>query len=182
MDILKGKKITLAVTASVSVYKAVDLASKLRKKGAEITVMISNNAKKFVNPITFQAVTGNYVYDDDFLAHPNGMIPHIELSQKCDLMLVAPASANIIAKAAYGLADDLVSSSIVACTKPLFFFPAMNVDMWEKKVTQRNVNILREDGYYVMEPEEGVMACGTIGKGRLPEVPTIIEFIENTLA
>lgn len=179
MSVLKDKKITLVVTASISVYKAVDLTSKLRKKGADVIVIMSENAKRFVSPISFQAISGNFVYDDDFLAHPTGMIPHIDLSQKCDMMIVAPASANILGKAANGIADDIVSSSILACTKPLVFVPAMNVDMWEKKATQRNVVQLKEDGAYVMEPEEGLMACGAVGKGRLPEVPNIIEYIES---
>lgn len=178
---LGGRFITLGVTGGIAAYKAADLASKLTGLGARVNVVMTRSALQFVAPLTFEAVTGNPVHHDTFVNTPGCRIPHIELAQKADLLVVAPATANILGKLSHGLADDLLSTTLLAATCPILLCPAMNVHMYSNPLVQRNIAMLGECGYHVLEPETGRMACGTQGKGRLPEVQTIVNRIVQIL-
>lgn len=178
---LGGRFITLGVTGGIAAYKAADLASKLTGLGARVNVVMTRSARKFVSPLTFEAVTGNPVHYDTFINTPGCRIPHIELAQKADLMVVAPATANMLGKLAGGIADDLLSTTVLAAACPVMLCPAMNVQMYRNPIVQRNINLLKEYGYRVMEPETGRMACGQQGKGRLPETQAILNRIIELL-
>jgi len=183
---LKGKLITLGVTGSIAAYKAAELASLLSKAGVDVHVIMTASAQKFVAPATFAALTGNPVQTDLFAGTdgPGGaggpLLPHIELA-KADLLVVAPATANILAKAAHGLADDLLSAAILAAPGPVLFCPAMNVHMYRNPATQANLAALKKYGHHVLEPGKGRLACGETGEGRLPEPPEIVAEIARLL-
>ncbi len=183
---LKGKLITLGVTGSIAAYKAAELASLLSKAGADVHVIMTASAQKFVAPATFATLTGNPVQTDlfagtDGLGGAGGpLLPHIELA-KADLLVVAPATANILAKAAHGLADDLLSTAILAAPGPVLFCPAMNVHMYRNPATQANLAALKKYGHHVLEPGKGWLACGETGEGRLPEPPEIVAEIARLL-
>ncbi|KMY45052.1 phosphopantothenoylcysteine decarboxylase [Bacillus sp. FJAT-27916] len=174
---LKDKKILLFVTGGIAVYKAATLTSKLVQAGAEVKVVMSESAMKFVTPLTFQSLSRNDVFFDTFDEKIPGKIAHIDLADWADAAVIAPATANIIGKLANGIADDMVSTILLAVTAPLFIAPAMNVHMYEHKAVQRNMNRLREDGYSFIEPNEGYLACGYVGKGRLEEPEAIVEVL-----
>ncbi|MEW6425998.1 MAG: bifunctional phosphopantothenoylcysteine decarboxylase/phosphopantothenate--cysteine ligase CoaBC [Bacillota bacterium] len=179
----KGKLITLGVTGSIAAYKAAELASLLAKAGADVHVVMTAGAQKFVAPATFAALTGNPVHTDMFAgaAGAGGSpFPHIELA-KAHLLVVAPATANILAKAARGVADDLLSTAILAARGPVLFCPAMNVHMYRNPATRANIAVLREYGYCVLEPGAGRLACGEEGEGRLPEPAEIVAEIARLL-
>ena len=146
------KKILLAVTGGIAAYKAIDLTSKLTQSGYEVRVMLTNHAQKFVTPLAFQAISRNAVYTDTFIEENPSEIQHIALGDWADAIIVAPATANTIAKLSVGIADDLVTSTLLATETPKFIAPAMNVHMYENKRTQQNINILKEDGYHFIEP------------------------------
>lgn len=183
---LKGKLITLGVTGSIAAYKAAELASLLSKAGADVHVIMTASAQKFVAPATFATLTGNPVQTDlfagtDGLGGAGGpLLPHIELA-KADLLVVAPATANILAKAAHGLADDLLSAALLAAPGPVLFCPAMNVHMYRNPATQANLAALKKYGHHVLEPGKGPLACGETGEGRLPEPPEIVAEIARLL-
>ncbi|MGQ9824202.1 MAG: bifunctional phosphopantothenoylcysteine decarboxylase/phosphopantothenate--cysteine ligase CoaBC [Desulfotomaculales bacterium] len=177
---LQGKMITLGVTGSIAAYKAAELASLLVKAGAGVQVVMTAAAQKFLAPATFRALTGNPVYTDMFAGRDRNF-PHLELG-KASLLVVAPATANILAKAAHGLADDLLSTVILAARCPVLFCPAMNVQMYRNPVTQANMALLRKFGYRVMEAAKGPLACGEEGEGRMPEPAAILEEITRLLA
>lgn len=174
---LKGKKILLGVTGGISAYKAVDLTSKLRKQGAIVKVVMTSNATKLVAPLTFREISCNPVATDMWNDFPEYNVEHIALAQWADLIVVAPATANIIAKTANGIADDLLSTILVATQSPLMFCPAMNTHMYTNTITQANLAKLAQCGYLVMPPASGMLACGTEGAGRLPEPVDIIKHI-----
>ena len=176
---LKNKKILVCVTGGIAVYKSAALTSKLVQSGAEVKVLMSESATKFVAPLTFQALSKNDVYIDTFDEKIPGKIAHVELADWGDIILVAPATANIIGKLANGIADDMISSTLLAATAPIMIAPAMNVHMYQHKAVQRNMAQLREDGYHFIEPSEGYLACGYVGKGRLEEPETIVSYLQT---
>jgi phosphopantothenoylcysteine decarboxylase/phosphopantothenate--cysteine ligase len=176
---VKDKKIVLCVTGGIAAYKSVMLASFLKKKGADVFVVMTENAKKFVTPLTFKNITRNKVATEMF--DETDFVPHISLADLADLVIVAPATANIIAKIACGIADDLVSTFLLSSTAPKVIIPAMNTNMYLNPVTVENISKLKKNGMLVMEPDAGLMACGTRGEGRFPEIERIYGFIMKHL-
>ena len=179
---LKGKKIVLGVTGGIAIYKVVDLVSKLRKQGAVVRVMMTEHAAKFVTPLLFQEISGNKVASSMWGGNDEFNVEHIALAEWADLFLIAPATANILAKMANGIADDLVSTVLLAAKAPIIVCPAMNTGMLENAATQANLTTLKMRGVTIMAPDAGHLACGITGAGRLPEVFSIIAFLENFLA
>ena len=182
MNQIKGRKIVLGVSGGIAAYKSVDLLRRLMDLEGMVAVVLTRNAQQFIGPLTFQALTPEGVYTDLFDAYRPGAMDHIYLAQWADLMVLAPATANIIAKAAQGLADDLLSTFILACRAPKLFCPAMNVRMFENPAVQFNLERLKERGDLVQEPEAGPLACGETGRGRLASLEEIIETIQGLLA
>ena len=176
---LKGKKIVLGVTGGIAVYKAVDLVSRLRKQGAEVRVIMTDHAQQFVTPLTFKEISGNKVATSMWEGNQEFNVEHIALANWADVFLVAPATANILAKMACGIADDLLSTTLLAAQAPIIVCPAMNTGMFENPVTQENIKKLAGLGITVMPPAVGVLACGTSGAGRLPEPQQIVEFVNG---
>ncbi len=174
---LSGRKIVLAVTGSIAAYKACELLRLLVKKGAQCSVILTQAAQRFVTPLTFEALGAKTVFASDW-DQPGCPIPHIEATRDASLLLVAPATANIMAKATQGIADDLLSSAILAARCPVAYAPAMNAFMWQNVATQRNVNQLVADGAIMMGPASGEQACGDIGSGRMLEPNEIFEQVE----
>lgn len=179
---LKGKKIVLGVTGGIAIFKAVDLVSKLRKQGVEIRVVMTEHAARFISPLLFSEISGHKCAVSMWDGRDEFNVEHIALANWGDLLLVVPATANILAKMACGLADDLLSTVLLAATCPKIVCPAMNTGMYENAATQSNLKILADRGITVMEPASGELACGTVGAGRLPEVPEIISFLEHFFA
>lgn len=179
---LKGKKIVLGVSGGIAIYKVVDLVSKLRKKGTEIRVVMTENAAKFVSPLLFAEISGHKAAVSMWDGRDEFNVEHIALANWGDVLLLAPATANILAKMTYGLADDLLSTVLLAAPCPKIVCPAMNTGMYENVVTQANLALLRKRGVEIMEPGCGELACGTTGAGRLPEVPEIIATLERFFA
>lgn len=179
---LKGKNIVLGVTGGIAIYKAVDLVSKLRKQGAEVRVVMTEHATKFVSPLLFSEISGHKCAVSMWDGRDEFNVEHIALANWSDLVLVAPATANILAKMACGLADDLLSTVLLAAPCPKIVCPAMNTGMYENAATQDNLKVLTGRGITVMKPVSGELACGTSGAGRLPEVPDIIAYLEHFLA
>ena len=175
---LQGKKIVLGVTGGIAVYKAVDLVSRLRKAGAEVRVIMTEHAQQFVTPLTFKEISGHKVAVSMWEGNAEFNVEHIALANWADMFVVAPATANILAKMAHGLADDLLSTTLLAAQAPVLVCPAMNTGMYENVVTQANIAKLKEYGVTVMPPAVGRLACGTSGAGRLPEPQEILEFID----
>lgn len=174
---LNGKKVLLCVTGGIAVYKAAALTSKLTQAGAEVKVILSESAAKFVTPLTFQALSRNDVYIDTFDEKDSKVIAHIDLADWADLVLIAPATANIIGKIANGIADNMISTTLLAATSPVWVAPAMNVHMYEHPAVQKNIETLHRFGYQFIEPNEGYLACGYVGRGRLEEPEKIVELI-----
>ncbi|PEB55054.1 bifunctional phosphopantothenoylcysteine decarboxylase/phosphopantothenate--cysteine ligase CoaBC [Bacillus pseudomycoides] len=179
---LKGKKILLCVTGGIAVFKAAALTSKLTQAGALVKVMMSESAMKFVTPLTFQALSRHDVYTDTFDEKDSAVIAHIDLADWADVVLVAPATANCIGKLANGIADDMISTTLLATTAPVWIAPAMNVHMYENKIVQKNMMTLKTLGYTFIEPGEGFLACGYVAKGRLEEPETIIARLEEAFS
>lgn len=179
---LTGRRILLGVTGSIAAYRAADLASKLVQAGAEVHVAMTAHALEFVGAATFRALTGNPVLTGVFDEPYEGRMAHIHIAQTCDLALVAPATANILAKMAHGIADDALSTLLLATTAPILVAPAMNTAMLEHPATQANLQILRERGVEIVEPGEGRLACGSEGRGRLADVPAILEAVLRCIA
>lgn len=172
---LNGKKILLCVTGGIAVYKGAALTSKLTQAGAEVKVILSESAAKFVTPLTFQALSRSEVYTDTFDEKNPQKIAHIHLADWADLIIVAPATANIIGKLANGIADTMISTTLLAAVAPVWIAPAMNVHMYQHPAVTKNIETLRSFGYEFIEPSEGYLACGYTGKGRLEEPETIVE-------
>jgi phosphopantothenoylcysteine decarboxylase / phosphopantothenate---cysteine ligase len=176
---LTNKKILLCVTGGIAVYKAAALTSKLVQVGAAVKVIISESASKFVSPLTFQALSRNEVYTDTFDEKNPEVISHIDLADWADLIIIAPATANTIGKLANGIADNMVTTTLLAATSPVWIAPAMNVHMYEHPAVKRNIDTLSQFGYQFIEPSEGYLACGYVGKGRLEEPEKIVKLVEG---
>ena len=174
--------VALGVCGGIAAYKAVEVLRGLQKAGCLVRVAMTRRACEFVQPLTFRALSGSHVVVDDYAPDNPDPIAHITFSQTADLLVVAPATANIIAKFANGVADDFLSSTYLACSAPVLIAPAMNTTMWEHPATQRNLQQLRSDGVHIMEPDAGEMACGTIGPGRLSEPERIVATALEILA
>jgi len=169
-----GPRVGLGVTGGIAAYKAIEVLRGLQRFGCEVRVAMTRHACEFVQPLTFRALSGSYVIVDDYSRDNPDPIAHITFSQTIDLFLIAPATANVIAKMANGVADDFVTSTYLACTAPVLIAPAMNTVMWQHAATQRNLQTLRADSVHIIEPDEGEMACKTIGPGRLSEPDRIV--------
>jgi len=178
---LTGKIIIVGVTGGIAAFKAAQLVSNLHAKGAEVHVIMTRSAQEFVTPLTFNTLSGHPVHTDLFTPATDGAVRHIGLATGSDLILVVPATANIIGKVACGIADDLLSTTIMAATAPVLFCPAMNVNMYRNPVVQRNISSVKELGCHFVEPGTGRLACGAEGRGRLAEPEEILESIEDLL-
>ncbi len=176
-----GKVVLVGVSSSIAIFKACELVSQLRQRGAKVHVLMTANAAKLVSPLTFQALSGNPVVTDLFVTEEQA-IKHIALADRSDAFVVAPATANIIAKLALGIADDAVTTTALACPAPLIVAPAMETKMWEHPATKRHVQTLKERGAVIVEPEEGWLASGKTGKGRLASLERIIAAVEQVFA
>ncbi len=178
---LKGKEIILGVTGSIAAYKSADLVGRLREKGAKVTVVMTEEATRFITPLSLETISQNKVYTSLFPEQREWDPAHISLSRKADLILIAPATANIIGKLTSGLADDLLTTTVMAARVPVIIAPAMNANMYDNPILQENLKRLKELGYRVIEPEYGLLACGEKGKGRLANINTILKEVENAL-
>ena len=178
---LAGRRIVLGVTGGIAAYKAVEVASRLKKAGADVRVVMTRAATSFVTPLTFREITGQPVAETMW-GEPQHHVAHIALAAFAELVLVAPATANFIAKAAAGMADDMLTTFFLATRAPLIIAPAMNTGMWENPVTQENVRRLAERGATIIPPAVGQLACGTTGAGRLPEPVEVVRVVENYFA
>jgi len=168
------KRVAIGVTGGIAAYKSIEVLRGLQRAGCEVRVAMTRHACEFVRPLTFRALSGAYVIVDDYSAENPDPIAHITFSQTIDLFVIAPATANTLAKLANGVADDFITSTYLACTAPILIAPAMNSVMWNHPATQRNVQKLRNDGVRILEPDDGEMACGTIGPGRLSHPERIV--------
>ena len=173
------KHILLAVTGGIAAYKAIDLTSKLTQEGYEVRVMLSNHAQEFVTPLSFQAISRNPVYTNTFKEETPEEIQHVSLGDWADAIVIAPATANTIAKLSVGIADDMITSTLLATETPKFVAPAMNVHMFENPRTQRNIEVLKGDGYHFIEPGDGYLACGYVAKGRMEEPLQIVSVMNQ---
>jgi phosphopantothenoylcysteine decarboxylase/phosphopantothenate--cysteine ligase len=181
VEILRDKEIILGVTGGIAAYKAVELLRELTKKGAKVHVVMTRNAQEFITPLTFQILSGNPVQKDLFSLLEDSKIGHVALADTAHLVAIVPATANIIGKAANGIADDFLSTMIMATRRPVLFAPSMNVNMWGSVAVKQNVEKLKKAGYQFIGPEEGDLACEVIGQGRLTAVEDILERIEELL-
>ena len=178
---LKGKEIILGVTGSIAAYKSADLVSKLRERGARVTVVMTESATRFISPLSLETISQNEVYTSLFPEGREWNPAHISLSGKADAVLIAPATANIIGKLSSGLADDLLTTTVMAAKVPVIIAPAMNANMYDNPILQGNLEKLKKLGYRVIEPGYGLLACGEKGKGRLANINTILKGLENAL-
>lgn len=179
---LKGKTVLLGVTGGIAAYKAAALASALVKQHAAVEVVMTQNATQFITPLTFEQLTGRKALVDTFDRNFVHQVEHIALADRTDLVIIAPATANVCAKLAHGLADDMLTTTVLACRCPKLIAPAMNTHMYENPVTQDNLAALRHYGWEVIEPASGRLACGSVGKGKLPEPEEILQYILKYLA
>ena len=179
---LKGKTVLLGVTGGIAAYKAAALASALVKQHAAVEVVMTKNATEFVTPLTFEQLTGRRTMVDTFDRNFSHQVEHISLAERTDLVMIAPATANVCAKLAHGLADDMLTTTVLACKCPKLIAPAMNTNMYENPVTQDNLDILRRYGWDVIEPASGRLACGAVGRGKLPEPEQLLQHVLRYLA
>lgn len=179
---LKGKTVLLGVTGGIAAYKAAALASALVKQHAAVEVVMTQHATEFITPLTFEQLTGRKVMVDTFDRNFVHQVEHISLAQRTDLVLIAPATANICAKLAHGLADDMLTTTVLACRCPKLIAPAMNTNMYENPVTQDNLDTLRRYGWEVISPASGRLACGAVGPGKLPEPEDLLQYVLRQLA
>lgn len=179
---LKGKTVILGVTGSIAAYKIADLASQLSKLHCNVHVIMTKNATNFINPITFETLTNNKCLVDTFDRNFQYSVEHVALSKQADVVLVAPATANVIAKMAHGLADDMLTTTVLACTCPKIVSPAMNTQMLHNPITQDNIEILRHYGFEIIEPATGMLACKDIGEGKLPDTDVLLDYILKAIA
>ena len=178
---MRGKHIIVAVSAGIAAYKAIEVVSRLRKKGAEVKVVMTQNATHIASPLTFGEISGHPVALDMFEQVHQWDVEHIALATWADAYVVVPATANVIGKIYAGIADDMLTTTIMATTAPKYLCPAMNTEMYNNPITQRNLEGLRSLGYHIMDPAEGWLACGIIGVGRLPEPEAIVEWLESKM-
>ena len=179
---LQGKTVLLGVTGGIAAYKIPNLCSLLVKHGVHVETILTENAQKIVSPIPFEALSGNRCHTDTFDPADTKKIAHIDLAKQADLLVIAPASANIIAKLRWGLADDMLSTTALACTCKTLLVPAMNTNMLENPATQENLEVLRQRGFLVMKPASGHLACGAVGPGKMPEPADIFDRIEAEIS
>lgn len=179
---LKGKNIVLAVTGSIAAYKIANLASMLGKLHAKVTVLMTANATNFINPITFETLTGNKCLIDTFDRNFQYNVEHVSLAKETDLVLVAPASANVIGKIANGIADDMLTTTVMACSCKKIIAPAMNTQMYLNPIVQDNMNKLRRFGMEVITPDTGHLACGDDGIGKMPSEQVLLDYILREIA
>ena len=179
---LEGKTVLLGVTGSIAAYKIAYLASALKKHHADVHVLMTKNATNFINPITFETLTGNKCLVDTFDRNFQFQVEHVSIAKKADVVMIAPASANVIGKLAHGIADDMLTTTIMACKCKKFISPAMNTNMFENPVVQDNLKILEHYGYEVIAPASGYLACGDTGAGKMPEPETLLAYIEREIA
>jgi phosphopantothenoylcysteine decarboxylase/phosphopantothenate--cysteine ligase len=177
----KNKEIILAVTASIAIYKACDIVRRLKEKGYRVTVVMTKEAQDFIKPILFESLSGNKTYADMFAEPETWEIEHVSLAEKADLVLIAPATANIIAKIACGISDDLLTCIVCATKAAVLICPAMNENMYLNRITQDNIKKLKNLGYKFIEPRKGRLACGGVGTGCLAEIETIVKEVEKYL-
>lgn len=178
---LKGKHVLLGVSGGIAAYKIASLASALKKQGADVTVLMTKNACEFITPLTFETLTGNKCLIDTFDRNFEFSVEHVSVAQSADVILVAPATANIIAKLAHGIADDMLTTTYLACTCPKLVSPSMNTRMYKNPVTQDNIETLRRYGTQVILPDSGYLACGDTGEGRMPDPSVLQQHIEYAL-
>ena len=179
---LKDKNVILGITGSIAAYKSANLASMLKKQGCNVNVIMTKNAQEFITPLVFETLTQNKCYVDTFERAAKFDVEHISLAKAADLVLIAPASANVIAKLASGIADDMLTTTMLACEKPKLIAPAMNTAMYNNPVTQRNIQTLKDLGYSFIEPASGMLACGDEGAGKMPEPEELFDHIKYHLA
>lgn len=179
---LKGKTVVLGVTGSIAAYKIANLASMLVKLHADVNVIMTRNATNFINPITFETLTGNKCLIDTFDRNFQFNVEHVALAKRADVFMVAPASANVIGKIAHGIADDMLTTTIMACKCPKLISPAMNTNMFENPILQDNLKILEKYGYELIQPASGYLACGDTGAGKMPEPETLLQYILRSIA
>lgn len=179
---LKGKTVVLGVTGSIAAYKMANVASMLIKKHCDVHVIMTRNATNFINPITFETLTNHKCLVDTFDRNFQFHVAHVSLAQQADCMLIAPASANVIGKIANGIADDMLTTTIMACEAPKLIAPAMNTHMFENPIMQDNLKKLQNYGYEIIQPAAGRLACGDTGSGKLPDEEILVSYIEKTIA
>ncbi|MGN8887019.1 bifunctional phosphopantothenoylcysteine decarboxylase/phosphopantothenate--cysteine ligase CoaBC [Blautia sp. HCP28S3_G10] len=179
---LKGKTVLLGVTGSIAAYKIAYLASALNKLHAQVHVLMTQNATNFINPITFESLTGNKCLVDTFDRNFQFQVEHVSIAKQADVVMIAPASANVIGKLAHGIADDMLTTTVMACKCKKIISPAMNTNMYENPVLQDNLGILKHYGYEVIEPASGYLACGDVGAGKMPEPELLLEYILREIA
>lgn len=179
---LKGKTVLLGVTGSIAAYKIAYLASSLKKLHAQVHVLMTQNATNFINPITFETLTGNKCLVDTFDRNFQFSVEHVSIAKQADVVMIAPASANVIGKLAHGIADDMLTTTIMACKCKKIVSPAMNTNMYENPIVQDNLAILQHYGYEVIEPASGYLACGDTGAGKMPEPEMLLDYILREIA
>ena len=179
---LRGKTVVLGVTGSIAAYKMANVASMLVKRGCEVHVVMTKNATHFINPIAFESLTNTKCLVETFDRNFQFHVAHVSLTDKADVMLIAPASANVIGKIAGGIADDMLTTTVMACQKPVIIAPAMNTKMYENPILQDNLDKLRRFGYEIIEPASGHLACGTSGAGKMPSEEVLVSHIERCIS
>lgn len=181
-SMFQGKTVLLCVTGSIAAYKIASLASALKKRHAEVHVLMTENATNFINPITFESLTGTKCLVDTFDRNFQFQVEHVSIAKKADVVLIAPASANVIGKLAHGIADDMLTTTVMACKCKKIISPAMNTNMFENPIVQDNLKTLAHYGFEVIAPAEGYLACGDTGAGKMPEPETLLSYIEKEIA
>lgn len=179
---LKNKTVLLGVTGSIAAYKIANLASALKKLHADVHVLMTQNATNFINPITFESLTGNKCLVDTFDRNFQFQVEHVSIAKKADVVMIAPASANVIGKIAHGIADDMLTTTVMACKCPIYISPAMNTNMYENPILQDNMKTLEKYGYHIITPASGYLACGDTGAGKMPEPETLLQYIIQEIA
>ena len=179
---LKNKTVLLGVTGSIAAYKIANLASALKKLHADVHVLMTKNATNFINPITFESLTGNNCLVDTFDRNFQFQVEHLSIAKKADVVMIAPASANVIGKIAHGIADDMLTTTVMACKCPVYVSPAMNTNMYENPIVQDNMKVLEKYGYHIITPASGYLACGDTGAGKMPEPETLLQYIVQEIA
>ena len=179
---LKNKTVLLGVTGSIAAYKIANLASALKKLHADVHVLMTKNATNFINPITFESLTGNKCLVDTFDRNFQFQVEHVSIAKKADVVMIAPASANVIGKIAHGIADDMLTTTVMACKCPVYISPAMNTNMYENPIVQDNMKVLEKYGYHIITPASGYLACGDTGAGKMPEPETLLQYILQEIA
>ena len=179
---LKNKTVLLGVTGSIAAYKIANLASALKKLHADVHVLMTQNATNFIHPITFESLTGNKCLVDTFDRNFQFQVEHVSIAKKADVVMIAPASANIIGKIAHGIADDMLTTTVMACKCPVYVSPAMNTNMYENPIVQDNLKVLEKYGYHIITPASGYLACGDTGAGKMPEPETLLQYIVQEIA